>query len=97
VTETRLMSLIRALAERPECEHGLNGPCRECGPAVETLAVRRATKRAPTRAEVGPMTTDRDTCTGCQGTRDGCDARQRAGFGQCCTGCTHPTTERTIP
>ena len=37
--------LVRALAQRPECEHGLNGPCSECGPAVETVAVRRATKR----------------------------------------------------
>ena len=33
---------------------------------------------------------DRDTCTGCRGTRDGCAARQRAGYGRCCRRCSHP-------
>ncbi len=40
------MNIIEALlllAERPECEHNLNGPCRVCGPAAsieETLRWR---------------------------------------------------------
>jgi hypothetical protein len=25
---------LDALARRPECVHGLNGPCRECGPSL---------------------------------------------------------------
>ena len=29
-----LMAVLNLLAERPTCEHGLNGPCGECGPGL---------------------------------------------------------------
>jgi hypothetical protein len=29
-----LLAALRILAARPECVHGLNGPCRECGPSL---------------------------------------------------------------
>jgi hypothetical protein len=29
-----LFDALRILADRPQCEHGLNGPCRECGPSL---------------------------------------------------------------
>lgn len=38
-TQPGFFSLIARLADRPECLHGLNGPCSECGPPlpVDTL------------------------------------------------------------
>jgi hypothetical protein len=29
-----LFEAINLLANRPECEHGFNGPCRDCGPGL---------------------------------------------------------------
>jgi hypothetical protein len=35
-----LIEILNLLADRPQCEHNLNGPCRICGPGLtveETL------------------------------------------------------------
>lgn len=31
---TDLRAVLELLASRPECVHGLNGPCTECGPSL---------------------------------------------------------------
>lgn len=77
------------LADRPECEHGLNGPCRACGPSL-TLAESIAWQE---QFEALTDGTDRDTCGHCPASRDGCQARHAFTRQRCCRRCTHPTEE----
>jgi len=36
-----MIELANLLASRPQCEHNLNGPCKQCGRGLTTNETRR--------------------------------------------------------
>jgi hypothetical protein len=44
---------LEVLASRPECEHGLNGPCSECGPSL-TLEEARSWRQESRELGIAP-------------------------------------------
>lgn len=51
-----LVGLVNLLADRPQCEHNLNGPCKQCGRGLtveETPRWKHETSRLQTEPEEG--------------------------------------------
>jgi hypothetical protein len=52
--EMGFMEMFRILGSRPQCEHNLNGPCRECGRGMtlaEEFAWQRELEELGTRSD----------------------------------------------